>query len=328
MAPDNGTEQFASLEDAAKAYTDVSDTEAPEEDQDNQEVEESEEGDPAGDADTDTDESGDASEEGDEGSEPYDGGRFAADAAKVRLEDGTVTTIAELKKGNLLHADWTRKSMAAAEERKAVEQKAAQFQSIEAKLQQEREFVSFVASQLLPQEPNPQMLADGDVIGFNMAQAAYQQQTRMVGQLVAQYQEHQQQVAKQQEDSLKQTKLEEWDRLKERAPDLADPAKYQAFWGEALKAAEHYGFSQKELSGMVDHRQYLVLRDALAYRRIKAKSGQPNPKVQGKPPVLNGDRRRSQGELQQRDAKTAMARLNQTGTVKDAVAALLALEKG
>ena len=60
-------------------------------------------------------EADDQAEDGDEEPESEQG-RFVADNAKVRLPDGTVTTIAELKQGSLRQADYTRKTMELAEQ--------------------------------------------------------------------------------------------------------------------------------------------------------------------------------------------------------------------
>ena len=64
----------------------------------------------------------DTAETGDESEEPeIKGGRFAPDSAKVTLDDGSVTTIAELKRGSLFQRDYTQKTQALAEERKSFE---------------------------------------------------------------------------------------------------------------------------------------------------------------------------------------------------------------
>ena len=268
-------------------------------------------------------------DEDDDGSPAEEAGSFfAGDSAKVRLADGSVTTIAELKKGNLLHADWTRKSMAVAEERKAVEARQQHVHALESELQQQRETVAAFAQFLLPRRPDPQMLEAGDVVGYNLATDAYNRQMEVLGRLNADYQAFQQRQQVEQHDRFSQIRRHEAEQLFERAGDLANPDNYARFWNEAIRAGEHYGYSPDELAAVNDHRQYLILRDALAYRRIKARNGHANAKAQGKPPVINGDRRRSQGEQQRRTANEAMARLKQTGSLRDGVAALLATEKG
>ena len=343
MAAQDGSvnESFASIQDAAKAYSDITDEAAPPEEDNRIDgmPRHSPDG-PAGDdamgdaagedefAADDTDDEGDAEDEDDDGSPAAEAGSFAGDSAKVRLADGSVTTIAALKKGNLLHADWTRKSMAVAEERKAVEARQQHVQALESELQQQRETVAAFAQFLLPRRPDPQMLEAGDVVGYNLATDAYNRQMEVLGRLNADHQAFQQRQQVEQHDRFSQIRRHEAEQLFERAGDLANPDNYARFWNEAIRAGEHYGYSADELAAVNDHRQYLILRDALAYRRIKARNGHANAKAQGKPPVINGDRRRSQGEQQRRTANEAMARLKQTGSLRDGVAALLATEKG
>jgi hypothetical protein len=180
----------------------------------------------------------------------------------------------------------------------------------------------------MPRRPDPQMLEAGDVVGYNLATDAYNRQMEVLGRLNADYQSFQQRQQIEQHDRFSQIRRHEAEQLFERAGDLANPDNYARFWNEAIRAGEHYGYSPDELAAVNDHRQYLILRDALAYRRIKARNGHANAKAQGKPPVINGDRRRSQGEQQRRTANEAMARLKQTGSLRDGVAALLATEKG
>ena len=88
--------------------------------------------------------------EEEEPKDEYAPGRFAADNAKTRLADGTVTTIADLKQGNLLQSDYSRKTMALAEERKIVEATKAQFAAVEHAIAQQREILAMIVNRKLP----------------------------------------------------------------------------------------------------------------------------------------------------------------------------------
>ena len=90
--------------------------------------------------------------------EEYAAGRFAADNAKTRLADGTVTTIAELKQGNLLQSDYSRKTLALAEERKTVEETKANFAAVEQAIAQQRETLAMIVNRKLPKPPDLAML--------------------------------------------------------------------------------------------------------------------------------------------------------------------------
>lgn len=318
---------FASIADAATAYAETAEEEAPV--QDNLEPETTDEGttpddeiDPAL-----VDEEGDAKDEDDDGSEPEPaGGRFVSDDAKVKLADGTVTTVAELRKGNLFNADYTRKAMALAEDRKAVESQKASVSQLESALAQQRETIAAVVDAFMPKPPDPSLI-QSDFIGYQMQKDAYERQTQIVNRLIG---DHQQMQARQQQEQaaqLEAARKSEAQKLLEKAPELAKPEVYQKFWADAVELAASVGITAEELGGLGDHRQYLVLKDAIAYRRLKAKHAEAKAKTAGKPPVLQGSNRRSPESVRQQSSSAALERLNKTGSVKDAVAALIALEE-
>lgn len=285
-----------------------------------------------GEDDGDLDEDGQAEDQADD--EPDDDdeeeigqGRFAGNDAKVRLDDGTVVTIAELKSGSLRDKDYRQKTMTLAEERKAFEGQSAAVEQTKTAMQEERDYMVKLLQSLMPQAPDPAMLRT-DPVGY-MTQ---KDQAERFGQHL--------QFIQQQIDSAKQegtqktaqTRAErintEWAQLMEKAPDLADRAKFQAFEAEAIKVGQEYGFSQQELNEVLpgDHRMALVLKDAMAYRRLQSKKAQQQaqPKQEKRPPVQRGGNRLSPQQQRARQADEAMSRLNKSGSLKDGVAAYLA----
>ena len=263
--------------------------------------------------------------------EEYAAGRFAADNAKTRLADGRVTTIAELKQGNLLQSDYSRKTVALAEERKLVEQTKAQFQAVEHALAQERETVALIVQAYLPRPPDPAMLnpnsGNFDVVGYMAEKEAYERNTQQIQQMISQHQQMQQRQATEAEQARRQARDQEAERLFEAMPEIAKPEAYQRFWSEAVQYAAKRGYSAEELDEVDDHRTYTILRDAMAYDRLKSRVKDAKSKVNGKPPMLQGSTRRSPDVVRHQDANSALARLNKSGSLKDGVAALLAREK-
>jgi hypothetical protein len=76
-------------------------------------------------------------------------------------------------------------------------------------------------------------------------------------------------------------------RLIEAMPELRDPAKARAFTKDVTDTLASYGFTERELHGLSDHRMLQVVRDAIAYRKgeaarkaAAAKVAKPVPKVQ------------------------------------------------
>jgi len=319
MTPDNpngtGDESFASIEDAADTWQDDEhedqaqpDNQTPPEGQ----MPESEE--------TDDDELTDidGQPEGDEepGPDVATGGRFAADDAKVKLPDGTWTTVGDLRNGSMMLTDYRRKTAEHAESVRGFEAEKTRVQSLATELQQQREVVAFFADAMLPKRPDPKLIEEGNIVEYNLAEAVYVRQMEALGQLKAGYQAHLDRQAADQERRRSQTVAENRQKLAERAPHLATREGYAKFWNEAVKAGEHYGWTAEELAQLTDHRHYLVIEDALKYRRIKAKSKQ---KPQGEQrPVLTGSTRRP-GNAQQQQRDEARARFNKKPTIHNAL---------
>ena len=67
-------------------------------------------------------------------------------------------------------------------------------------------------------------------------------------------------------------------KLLEAVPEWKDPEKLSAGLRDLTAEARKIGFSDQELSSVVDHRLLLVLRDAVAYRKLQA----AKPKVENR----------------------------------------------
>ena len=261
----------------------------------------------------------------------YAAGRFAADNAKVRLADGTVTTIADLKNGTLLQSDYSRKTQALAEERKIVEATKANFAAVEQAIAQQRETLAMIVNRRLPKPPDPAMLNPQsgvfDVVGYMAAKEDYEAETKDIQQMIYQHQQMLAQQAREAEEQRSRLRDQEAQQLFDKMPELKVPQEYQKFWADAVQYVAGIGFSAEELDEVDDHRTYQVLRDAIAYHKLKARAKDARAKINGKPPLLQGSTRRSPTVVRQQDANAAYARLSKSGSLKDAVTALIAREK-
>ncbi|HTH11015.1 MAG TPA: hypothetical protein VMA55_15715 [Acidovorax sp.] len=281
-----------------------------------------------GEEETETEETDEAEEVG--------GGKFAADDARVRMPDGSFLTIAQLKSGNLMDRDYRQKTMALAEDRKALDTQSEAVTQTKQQLETERDYMARLLQSVMPPQPvKPTVSSAADPFAW----VQYQEQQEAYNQFVQHLSYIQQQqdgskkelTAKQQED--RQGRVDtEFGTLLEKAPDLKDPQKLAAFEADMIATGADYGFSRDEIAAQVpvDHRMALVLRDAMAWRKLQASKTQAQDKVPQpkRPPVVTGGKRQSQGAIQARQGKQAMDRLEKTGSFKDGVAALLALQKG
>lgn len=111
-----------------------------------------------------------------------------------------------------------------------------------------------------------------------------------------------------------------------------EQSKLNEFWPELMadksvqtevmtKAEKAYGFKAEDFNGIVDHRHYKVLKDALAYRAAQEKTEAVVKVVRAKPKLVKGAARSS---VNPKDAKRAdaMDRLTKTGSIDDAADAL------
>jgi hypothetical protein len=266
-------------------------------------------------------------EAGDESDEPeIKGGRFAPDSAKVTLDDGTVTTIAELKRGTLFQRDYTKKTQELSKEKETFEAERQQVSQYAQQLDQSREYLTWYAEQFLPKQPGP---FTGDARQDPQAFIEWQQD-------VAKWQTHAQawqqfQQSKQDEEQRKsgETQKQMQERHKREAealfkaiPVLKDPAKGKQVWDNIVSGATQLGFTAEEVNGITDHRMILALRKAIAYDRIKSSA----PKVQQevtKRPVVNNGRRAPANQQVQREKQARTERLRSDPSFENGVAALM-----
>lgn len=93
----------------------------------------------------------------------------------------------------------------------------------------------------------------------------------------------------------------------------------------AKALVKDYGFSNEDIENISDHRQLLVIRDALELRALKAKQADAVKVVRAKPKLVKGAARSSTAPNEAAKAN-AMTRLSQTGSIDAAAAALKALK--
>lgn len=258
------------------------------------------------------------------GSDPVSKGRFVSGDAKFRLEDGTVISVADLARNNLYQRDYTRKTTELSEEKKTFDTERQQVNQFAHTLNQQRDFLLQAAQKLLPQRPDRSMM-DSDFIGYHQAMEAYNEQMAILGQL--QGLQQQEQARQRQESESAQTKRinEEANKIVQTMPELAKPANYQKFWDSTIEMMTEYGFSPQELAGAIDHRFFPIYRDLLRLRKARQAAPKVKEAVKGKPVMQAGKRMdpkaRTTREMQQRAQK-----LRQTGSARDAEAALMDLD--
>ena len=272
------------------------------------------------------------SEDEDEAAEPEPPTVYADDKAKVRLEDGTEVTVADLRKGTLLQADYSRKTEALAKEKEVVASEREQTQQYATKVHDDRLYLARIAQQFLPKPP-PQSMLNPASPDFNLALHAqwkeqYEGQINNLRTLDAQIAAYDQQISQESERTFLETRQAESQKLLERVPEFKDTAYQKRFWRDAIKAGNDvYGYTQAEVEALNDHRDFMVLNDALKWRRVLAKKAKAASKSNGKPQVMQGGTRRSAAEIADSNRRAAMKRLEKTGSLQDGIRAYLASQE-
>ena len=263
----------------------------------------------------------------DESEPEIKGGRFAPDTAKVTLDDGTVTTIAELKRGTLFQRDYTQKTQALSKERETFETERQQVSQYAQSLDQSREYLAWYAETHLPKQPTPPNDPD-DYVAWHQYRLAQDQWTAHAQAFQTFQQQKQADDQRKTGETAKQTEerqKREAAKVLEAIPALKDPVKGKAVWEAIVAGAQqHYGASADEVyrRSLENHIDLVILRDALAYRRIKAKAPQVQTEV-GKRPPLKEARRAPANQQQVKAREQRLERLKRDPSLANGAASLM-----
>lgn len=259
-------------------------------------------------ADAETDEleeedNDDAEEDGD------DDPTFEIETVNGKME----VSLSELSDGYLRQSDYTKKTMEVAEARKEVEATKAEFSQKEQQLTQALEYWAVPTER----EPNWAQVAEERT---PQEVFALQQQWNQRQQRKQQAAEYHQQLQAQQQAELRATETE---KLLEAFPEWRDPAKFSAGAEAMVKGGDNYGFSAEEMAGMVDHRMFKVLSDAMKYRELQKAKPKVTKKVAKAPRKLKAGAKPDKSESVKAARQKQMDRLKKSGSVDDAVNLLL-----
>lgn len=249
-------------------------------------------------------------------------GRFVSDDYRVTLSDGTETTIGDLKSSGLRMSDYTRKTQALARDREQIQALQQQVSQREQQLDEQLAQVSWVLEQFRPQVP-PQGSPAEALDAYHAQKAQWDQLSQGWGQEIG---KRQQTVQEQQARQIAEHKQREQAKLMAAVPQLADPAKRQAFAAEAVRIAEDYGIAGNELQSILDHRFFLVLRDAMRYRRAQATRPKTRETIEAKPRMNRGTKRADPKAPQKRARRDRTDRLRREQSVEAGVAALMDMD--
>ncbi len=145
--------------------------------------------------------------------------------------------------------------------------------------------------------------------------------TALQQQIIAEGQRAQQEHAEQSQQLMQARIARERSALVEKWPEFKDPKVVQQYLADAER---EYGLKPDDFANVTAHRDYLILRDALAYRKSKATQETAVKAVKAKPKLVRS------GARQVTNQKTAtydgaMGRLAKSNSLDDGAAAIKAL---
>ena len=236
--------------------------------------------------------------------------------------DGTELEVdeSELIRGYQREADYTRKTQAVAEERKAIEahksEVAAERQRYAASVQQITQFLESTA----PQPPSVDLL-DADPVEFLRQKAAWEDHAQALYTWKAEQQQLTQKQQQEQQQRFQAHVAQEREKALAQIPAWKDTKTAQA----EQKAIASYllekgGYTPQEVGSLSDSRALVIARKAYLYDQLQAKRPEVERKVADAPKFQKPGQQKSVKSNGQQRHEAKVNRLRQTGRVEDAAA--------
>lgn len=226
----------------------------------------------------------------------------------------------ELIKGYQQGVDYTKKSQALAEQRKAVEAERIHLEQVKQERQAYAQKLQALDSFLTQQNKGVDLdvLKETDPIGYAVAVAEQNQREKQLAVVRQEQQRIAQQQQAEQQASLQNHLRQESEKLVSLIPELATPQ------GDAVRKqirdyAKSVGWTDQELSSVYDSRAVVSLYKAMKYEQLQKSKPEVTKKLQSAPKMLKSGT--SAPPTKSSQDKQVMQRLRETGKVTDAARA-------
>jgi len=228
-------------------------------------------------------------------------------------------TLNELIKSYQLGTDYTKKSQAVAEERKAVEAERQAVQEAKQMRDTYAQRLEMIEQMLVPQqqEENLEYLKETDPIGYSVKVAEMIQRDKQLAAVQAERHRINQQQEQDRQVQMQSVVAEEMQKLSSYIPEFTDPAKGEAIRNDIRAFGKQIGFSDNELAAVYDSRAVLTLYKAMQYDKLVASKPAITKKVNEAPKAIKS------GVSKPRDSnaeeiKKLKARVRSSGSIRDA----------
>ncbi|HDR9253547.1 hypothetical protein [Burkholderia vietnamiensis] len=233
-------------------------------------------------------------------------------------------TLAELKNGYQRQSDYTRKSQALAEERKAFQTEAQQAQAEREQYRNGLAQAMQIMQATQPQEPTADQWAElqaTDPMQFLQLREQWREHKERMSAVANEYQALSQRQQAEMNKALQARMAEESEKLNAAFPEWTDKAKAQAGKAAIRDYAKDLGYSDDEINTTTDHRIFVLAHKAMMYDRMIAK-GKPRPDAQpnqtNKTKVVRPGTAATAPNSKRSAVQDARKQLQRSGKVEDA----------
>jgi hypothetical protein len=305
--PSEGSGELT-VEGAANAFLSMMDQ------NDGSEQEQPESASEANESEAESDEYEESEVEQDEDSEEQEQPTYRVKAAGEERE----VTLDELIKSYQLGTDYTKKSQAVAEDRKAVEAERQAVQEAKQMRDTYAQRLEMIEQMLQPQqEENLDYLKETDPIGYSVKVAEMVQREKQLSAVQAERYRINQQQEQDRQAQMQSLVAEEMQKLSASLPEFADPAKGEAIRNDIRTYGKQMGFSENELAAVYDSRAVLTLYKAMQYDKLVASKPAINKKVSEAPRAIKPGVSKSR-DSNTEEIKKLKAKARSSGSLRDA----------
>lgn len=215
------------------------------------------------------------------------------------------------------NADYSQKTQALAQERKALEAERTNVVAERAQYSQLLTALSSQLEQLMPQEPNWEELHRNDPLNYPIIRDQWRDYKERLVATQAEQARLQQISQMEQQGRLKEVVEQGRKYLQEKVPEWKDEKKWEEARGKLREYGLKVGYSEEELRQAYDPRALIVLDKARKYDELTA--NRPKPvKANAPKPMKSGGK--SNVPTRSTDFARASQRLKSSGHVNDAAA--------
>jgi len=227
-------------------------------------------------------------------------------------------TLNELIKSYQLGTDYTKKSQAVAEERKAVEAERQAVQEAKQMRDTYAQRLEMIEQMLQPQqEENLEYLKETDPIGYSVKVAEMVQRDKQLSAVQAERSRIYQQQEQDRQAQMQHVVAEEMQKLSAYIPEFTDPAKGESIRNDIRAFAKQVGFSDNELASVYDSRAVLTLYKAMQYDKLVASKPAITKKVNEAPKAIKSGVSKPR-DSNAEETRKLKARARASGSIRDA----------